>query len=142
MEPTAELEVVAQSHTFEFLEADKPYYLAAAYSLAFAAGAVAVEGATSGRARWLRPALVALVVAVGLGLLVRDLGAVAADRLDDLRPVERERSAIQRPALAEGFGSISQPRRGRVPDLNRLDLTLDFNHCLLSRNADVSGITA
>ena len=29
MEPTAELEVVAQSHTFEFLEADKPYYLAA-----------------------------------------------------------------------------------------------------------------
>jgi hypothetical protein len=46
----------------------KPYYLAAAYSLAFAAGAVAVETATSGRARVLRPGLVALVVAVGVGL--------------------------------------------------------------------------
>ena len=46
----------------------KPYYLAAAYSIAFAAGAVAVEGWTAARARALRPVLAALVVAVGLAL--------------------------------------------------------------------------
>ena len=46
----------------------KPYYLAAAYSLVFAAGAVAVESATSGRGRAVRPVLTVLVVAVGLAL--------------------------------------------------------------------------
>jgi len=46
----------------------KPYYLAAAYSLAFAAGAVAVESATSGRARAVRPILAGLVVVAGLVL--------------------------------------------------------------------------
>ena len=49
----------------------KPYYLAAAYSLAFAAGAVAVEGWTAGRMRPLR--VVALLAAVGLGLLAAPL---------------------------------------------------------------------
>jgi len=46
----------------------KPYYLAAAYSLAFAAGAVAVESWTAGRARALRPALAVLMVGVALAL--------------------------------------------------------------------------
>ena len=46
----------------------KPYYLAAAYSLAFAAGAVAVESWTAGRARATRPVLAVLVVGVGLAL--------------------------------------------------------------------------
>jgi hypothetical protein len=46
----------------------KPYYLTAAYSLALAAGAVAVEGWTSGRARVARPVLVVLVVGTGLAL--------------------------------------------------------------------------
>ena len=49
----------------------KPYYLAAAYSLAFAAGAVAVEGWTAGRLRPLR--VVAVLVVVGLGLLAAPL---------------------------------------------------------------------
>jgi hypothetical protein len=46
----------------------KPYYLAAAYSLAFAAGAVALERWTAGRAHSLRPVLAALMVAVALGV--------------------------------------------------------------------------
>lgn len=46
----------------------KPYYLAAAYSLAFAAGAVAVESWTAGLARALRPALGVLMVVVALAL--------------------------------------------------------------------------
>jgi len=50
----------------------KPYYLAAAYSLGFAAGAVALEGWTAGRARGLRPILAALMV--GVGLAVSPLG--------------------------------------------------------------------
>lgn len=45
----------------------KPYYLAAAYSAPFAAGAVAVEGWTAA-ARWIRPALALLVGVVGLAL--------------------------------------------------------------------------
>lgn len=46
----------------------KPYYLAAAYSLAFAAGAVAVEAWTAGRARALRPVLAVLMAGVGLAV--------------------------------------------------------------------------
>lgn len=46
----------------------KPYYLAAAYSLLFAAGAVAVESWTGGRARAVRPALAVLMVGVALAL--------------------------------------------------------------------------
>ena len=46
----------------------KPYYLAAAYALAFAAGAVAVETWTAGRARTLRPILALLMAGVGLAL--------------------------------------------------------------------------
>jgi hypothetical protein len=46
----------------------KPYYLTAAYSLAFAAGAVALEGWTAGRARVLRPVVIVLTTAVALGL--------------------------------------------------------------------------
>jgi hypothetical protein len=46
----------------------KPYYLAAAYSLAFAAGAVALERWTAGRAHFLRPVLAVLMVAVALGV--------------------------------------------------------------------------
>jgi hypothetical protein len=46
----------------------KPYYLTAAYSLAFAAGAVAVETWTAGRARALRPILAVLMVAIALAV--------------------------------------------------------------------------
>jgi hypothetical protein len=46
----------------------KPYYLAAAYALVFAAGAVALESWTSRRARALRPILLAGVIVVGLAL--------------------------------------------------------------------------
>ncbi len=54
----------------------KPYYLAAAYALAFAAGAVAVETWTAGRARALRPILAVLMAGVGLArLAVRAAGA-------------------------------------------------------------------
>lgn len=44
----------------------KPYYLAAAYSLAFAAGAVAIEARTDGRGRALRPVLAVLMTGAGL----------------------------------------------------------------------------
>ena len=44
----------------------KPYYLAAAYALPLAAGAVALEGLTESRLRWLRPVLAVLLVAGGL----------------------------------------------------------------------------
>jgi hypothetical protein len=44
----------------------KPYYLGAAYAAPLAAGAVAVEGLTSVRFRWLRTVLVVFVAAVGL----------------------------------------------------------------------------
>jgi hypothetical protein len=47
----------------------KPYYLAAAYAAPLAAGAVALEGLTARRVRWLRPALTALLVAGGLAVL-------------------------------------------------------------------------
>jgi hypothetical protein len=46
----------------------KPYYLTAAYSLAFAAGAVGVETWTAGRARTLRTVLAVLTVAVALAV--------------------------------------------------------------------------
>jgi hypothetical protein len=46
----------------------KPYYLTAAYSLAFAAGAVALETWTAGRSRTLRPVVIVLTTAVALGL--------------------------------------------------------------------------
>jgi 4-amino-4-deoxy-L-arabinose transferase-like glycosyltransferase len=44
----------------------KPYYLAAAYAPAFAAGAVALEGWTETRGRLLRPLAALLVVVLGL----------------------------------------------------------------------------
>ena len=50
----------------------KPYYLAAAYSLALASGAVAVEAWTAERARVLRPILATLMV--GAALVVSPLG--------------------------------------------------------------------
>jgi hypothetical protein len=86
------------------LAGGKPYYLAAAYSLAFAAGAVAVEGWTSGRARLLRPLLVALVLAVSLALA--PLGK-------PLLPVE----AYLRYAAALGVkpGSGERHELGRLP---------------------------
>jgi hypothetical protein len=46
----------------------KPYYLAAAYSLGFAAGAVAVEGWTAGRLRIARSILALLMGAVSLAV--------------------------------------------------------------------------
>jgi len=49
------------------LTGGKPYYLAAAYPLPFAAGAVALERLTADR-RWLRGSLLGLVLAVGLAL--------------------------------------------------------------------------
>jgi Dolichyl-phosphate-mannose-protein mannosyltransferase len=53
---------------FLALTGGKPYYLAAAYSLPFAAGAVALERWTAERGRWLRGAVAALVLLVGLAL--------------------------------------------------------------------------
>ena len=50
------------------LTCGKPYYLAAAYVLPFAAGAVAVEGWTTGRGRWLRAPLAVVVLLVSLAL--------------------------------------------------------------------------
>ena len=44
----------------------KPYYLAAAYAAPLAAGAVALEGLTTRRARWLRAVLTVLLVVRGL----------------------------------------------------------------------------
>ena len=46
----------------------KPYYLAAAYALAFASGAVALERWTTGRARALRPALAVLMLLAAASL--------------------------------------------------------------------------
>jgi hypothetical protein len=48
------------------LTGGKPYYLAAAYAAPLAAGAVALEGLTTRRVRWLRPLLTVLLVAAGL----------------------------------------------------------------------------
>ena len=80
----------------------KPYYLAAAYSLAFAAGAVAVESWTAGRARALRPALAVLMVGVALALspfgrpvLPVDAFVRYADALG-LKPGTEERKALGR----------------------------------------------
>jgi hypothetical protein len=50
------------------LTGGKPYYLAAAYAAPLAAGAVALEGWTKARVRWLRPVLTVLVVVVGLAI--------------------------------------------------------------------------
>jgi hypothetical protein len=88
----------------------KPYYLAAAYSLAFAAGAVAVEGWTAGRMRPLRA--VAWLAAVGLGLLAAPLArpvlsedalARYAEALGE-RPGTDERHAVGR--LSQFFADM------------------------------------
>jgi len=82
----------------------KPYYLAAAYSLAFAAGAVAVEGWTTGRARTPRPILVVLMVAVGLA--VSPLG----------RPVLPVETFVRyAAALGQKPGTEERQALGRLP---------------------------
>jgi hypothetical protein len=82
----------------------KPYYLAAAYSLAFAAGAVAVEGWTAGRARVLR--VVAVLVVVGLGLVAAPLA----------RPVLRVDELVRyAAALGEKPGTDERHALGRLP---------------------------
>ena len=82
----------------------KPYYLTAAYSLAFAAGAVAVEGWTIGRARVLRPILALLMT--GVALAVSPLGR-------PVLPVE----AFVRYAAALGQKPATEERKalGRLP---------------------------
>ena len=85
------------------LAGGKPYYLAAAYALAFAAGACAVEGWTAGRAKPLR--LVALVVVVGLGLLAAPLA----------RPVLPEDTLVRyAAALGETPGTDERNAVGRL----------------------------
>ena len=75
----------------------KPYYLAAAYSLAFAAGAVAVEAWTAGRARVLRPVLAVLMVGVALARLAARAARPARGDVRALRrrarPEARHRGA-------------------------------------------------
>jgi len=84
----------------------KPYYLAAAYSLAFAAGAVAVEGWTVGRARVARPVLVVLVVGVGVGLALSPLG----------RPVLPVEAFVRyAAALGQKPGTEERQALGRLP---------------------------
>jgi hypothetical protein len=86
------------------LTGGKPYYLAAAYAAPLAAGAVALEGLTAGRARWLRSVLVVLVVAVGL--LLSPLG----------RPVLPVDDFVEY-AAAIGVASAPEERHemGRLP---------------------------
>jgi hypothetical protein len=82
----------------------KPYYLAAAYSLAFAAGAVALEGWTTGRARTLRSILAVLVV--GVGLAVSPLG----------RPVLPVETFVRyAAALGQKPGTEERQALGRLP---------------------------
>ncbi|MGH7416187.1 MAG: glycosyltransferase family 39 protein, partial [Candidatus Rokuibacteriota bacterium] len=61
----------------------KDYYLAPAFATLFAAGAVAIEGFTSGAGwrPWLRPALAALLAAVTLPFLPLGLPILPAERL-------------------------------------------------------------
>jgi hypothetical protein len=82
----------------------KPYYLAAAYSLAFAAGAVAVEGWTSIRARFLRPAVAVLMT--GVALAVSPLG----------RPVLPVDTFVRyAAALGQKPGTEERKALGRLP---------------------------
>jgi len=82
----------------------KAYYLAAAYSLTFAAGAVAAEGCTTGRARSLRPILVVLMV--GVGLAVSPLG----------RPVLPVETFVRyAAALGQKPGTEERQALGRLP---------------------------
>jgi hypothetical protein len=86
------------------LTGGKPYYLAAAYSAPLAAGAVALEGLTARRARWLRSLLAVLTVAGGL--LASPLG----------RPVLSVDHYV-RYAAAVGIGPSTDERHelGRLP---------------------------
>ena len=82
----------------------KPYYLTAAYSLAFAAGAVALEGWTTGRARALRSILAVLMV--GVGLAVSPLG----------RPVLPVETFVRyAAALGQKPGTEERQALGRLP---------------------------
>jgi hypothetical protein len=82
----------------------KPYYLAAAYSLALAAGAVAVEAWTAGRGRPLRA--LALLLVVGLGALAAPLA----------RPILGvERYVRYAAALGEQPATDERHELGRLP---------------------------
>jgi hypothetical protein len=82
----------------------KPYYLTAAYSLAFGAGAVAVETWTTGRARSLRPVLAVLMV--GVALAVSPLG----------RPVLPVDAFVRyAAALGQKPGTEERQALGRLP---------------------------
>lgn len=82
----------------------KPYYLAAAYSLAFAAGAVALEDWTRERARALRSILAVLMV--GVGLAVSPLG----------RPVLPVETFVRyAAALGQKPGTEERQALGRLP---------------------------
>jgi hypothetical protein len=82
----------------------KPYYLTAAYSLGFAAGAVALEGWTIGRARVLRPALAVLMT--GVALVVSPFG----------RPVLPVESFVRyAAALGQKPGTDERQALGRLP---------------------------
>ena len=82
----------------------KPYYLTAAYSLAFAAGAVALETWTAGRARVLRPVVIVLTTAVAL--LLSPLG----------RPVLPVEAFVRyAAALGQKPGTEERQALGRLP---------------------------
>ena len=86
------------------LTGGKPYYLAAAYAAPLAAGAVALERLSAGRAFWLRPVVTVLVL-VG-GVLLSPLAR-------PLLPVD----AYVRYAAALGIGPSTDERHeiGRLP---------------------------
>lgn len=87
------------------LQHSKPYYLGPAYPMLLAAGAVALEGWTSARATWLRPAF-----AGALGVT----GALIAPLVLPVLPVETlvayQRALGQAPATQENqsLGALSQ----------------------------------
>jgi len=82
----------------------KPYYLAAAYAFAFAAGAVALEGWTAGRARSIRTTVAVLMV--GVALAVSPLG----------RPVLPVETFVRyAAALGQTPGTEERHAVGRLP---------------------------
>jgi hypothetical protein len=59
----------------------KSYYLAPAYPMLFAAGAVGIEQLFNARCRWIKPAFVALILAAGALLAPLAIPILSADKL-------------------------------------------------------------
>ena len=79
----------------------KHYYLAPAYPVVFAAGAVALERLTASRWRWARPAYLALLAATGLALVpftIPVLEPAALERYIAWLGIQEPQSERHRPA--------------------------------------------